>query len=170
MKKSANQSSSDATSTFAVIGYGNPKRGDDAIGLKVVSQLKALSIPNVEPQAVTQLIPELSANLAAADCVIFVDACKLIDTDKLRIKLVEAYGSEPAGSVIPASGHACDPGSLLALTQSVYGHSPQAWWIEVPACNFAVGQPLSELAKRGVSEAIEAIQGLISDLAASPHD
>ncbi|MEO0535509.1 MAG: hydrogenase maturation protease [Cyanobacteria bacterium P01_A01_bin.123] len=150
-----------ADSTFLVIGYGNPRQGDDAIGLKVVSQLKALKIPNVEAIGVNQLMPELSNKLAASNFACFVDACKLNHVGTINIKPIKPYGSEPAGSVVPAWGHSCDPASLLALTYSVYGHCPQAWWVEVPASDFKVGHHLSELAVSGIEEALHVIEALI---------
>ena len=159
-----NQMVSEAHPIVVVVGYGNPQRGDDAIGQTVVSQLQALSIPKVEAYAVSQLTPEVSSKLAAADGVIFVDACKLANTN-VKVKPLTACGSEPAGSVVPASGHSCDPGSLLALTSSVYGRCPQAWWVEVPASDFTVGNDLSALAKQGVTQAVREIEELISAIA-----
>ena len=139
--------------TVVVIGYGNPQRGDDAIGQAVVSQVQALNLPEIEACTVTQLTPELASKLAAADCAIFVDACKLASAD-VRVKPITACGSEPSGSVVPASGHSCDPCSLLALASSAYGHCPQAWWVEVPATDFTAGNALSAVAEQGVTQAL----------------
>ncbi|MEO1403362.1 MAG: hydrogenase maturation protease [Cyanobacteria bacterium J06635_1] len=148
---------------FVVIGYGNPQRGDDAIGQKVVSQLKTLSNPNLDTYSVRHLTPELSSKLAVADVAIFVDACKLANTDTVRIKSLEACGSETGGSAVPASGHSCDPCSLLALTHSAYGHWPKAWWVEVPASDFTAEHQLSDVAERGITQALQAISDLINE-------
>ena len=147
--------------TVVDIGYGNPQRGDDAIGQAVVAQIQALNLREIEACAVTRLTPELSGKLAAADCVIFVDACKLANTD-VRVQPITACGSEPSGSVVPVSGHSCDPCSLLALASSAYGHCPQAWWVEVPASDFTVGNALSAVAEQGVTQAVRKIEELIS--------
>ncbi|MBE9140288.1 hydrogenase maturation protease [Nodosilinea sp. LEGE 07088] len=160
----SNQVFSEPHPTVVVIGYGNPQRGDDAIGQTVVSHLQALNIPAVEAYSATQLTPELSSKLAVADCAIFVDACKLASAD-VRVKPLTACGSEPSGSVVPASGHSCDPCSLLALTSSVYGRCPQSWWVEVPASDFTVGNALSALAERGVAQALQEIEKLITAIA-----
>lgn len=145
-----------------VVGYGNPNAGDDAVGQKVVARLKLLNLPHITACSVCQLTPELSGKLARTDVAIFVDACYRAQTNVLRISPLEACGCETTGSVLPAAGHSCDPRSLLALTQSVYGHFPQAWWVEVPANDFVMGHPLSDLAEQGVENAIQAIQQLIS--------
>jgi hydrogenase maturation protease len=150
-----------------VIGYGNPKRGDDALSQAVVSQIQALSLPKVQACAVTRLTPELASKLAAADCAIFVDACKLASAD-VSVKPITACGSEPSGSVVPASGHSCDPCSLLALASSAYGHCPQAWWVEVPASDFTAGNALSAVAEQGVTQAVQKIEALISKTAQIP--
>ncbi|MBE7385659.1 MAG: hydrogenase maturation protease [Leptolyngbya sp. SIO1E4] len=165
MAEVVNSSFSEAKPTIVVIGYGNPQRGDDAIGQTVISRLKTLKIPAVEAFLVTQLTPELADKLTAADFAIFVDACKLKDVGAVKIKSLDACGSETAGSAVPAFGHSCDPCSLLALAASAYGHCPKAWWVEVPASDFTAGQPLSGLAERGVEQALDAIVELIDSVA-----
>ncbi|MEM7796523.1 MAG: hydrogenase maturation protease [Cyanobacteria bacterium P01_C01_bin.118] len=156
--------SSEVSPAFVVIGYGNPNKGDDAIGQTVVAQLEELRTPNFEAYSVNQLTPELSSKLAKATVVIFVDACKLNNTDKVRVKPLDARGTETTGSALPGFGHSCSPCSLLALTQSVYGHCPKAWWIEVPANDFSVGHPLSDLAEKGVAQALQTIASLVSSV------
>ena len=153
--------------TVVVIGYGNPKRGDDAIGQAVVSQIQALNLREIEACAVTRLTPELASKLAAADCAIFVDACKLASA-LVRVRPITACGSEPSGSVVPASGHSCDPCSLLALASSAYGHCPQAWWVEVPASDFTAGNALSAVAEQGVTQAVREIEELINAIPTTP--
>lgn len=144
-----------------VIGYGRPQHGDDGIGARVVSLVQGLGFAQVTAESVAQLQPELSGKLAAADCVIFVDACRMEAQSGVRVRPLNACGSETSGSAVPGSGHGCDPCSLLALTQSVYGRCPQAWWVEVPAQHFAAGQALSETAEWGVNQALQEIEALI---------
>ena len=151
----------DMSPTVVVIGYGNPNKGDDAIAQAVVEQLQMLNSNNLEAYSVSHLTPELSSKLAHATVAIFVDACKLRNTDTVRVKALNAYGTETTGSALPGFGHSCSPSSLLALTQSVYGHVPKAWWLEVPADNFTMGSPLSALAEQGVSQALNTIATLI---------
>jgi Ni,Fe-hydrogenase maturation factor len=95
---------------------------------------------------------------------IFVDACRMGADAGIRVQPLHACGSETTGSAVPGSGHGCDPCSLLALTQSVYGRCPQAWWLEVPAQNFTAGEALSETAQWGVSQELQEIAALIESL------
>lgn len=157
--------SSETDFIFVVIGYGNPNKGDDAIGQKVVAQLQVLKIPNLEAYSVNQLTPELSGKLARANIAIFVDACKLENTNAVRVKPLKACGMETTGSAVPGFGHSCSPCSLLALTQSVYGHVPRAWWVEVPANDFTIDHPLTNLAEQGIEQALQAISSLIGSVA-----
>ena len=57
-----------------LIGYGSTLRGDDAVGRHVVEIFAGRSLPNVTTISVTQLVPELAAQIATAQAVIFVDA------------------------------------------------------------------------------------------------
>ena len=145
-----------------MIGYGNPNKGDDAIGQQVVAQLQALNPPNLEAYSVNQLTPELSGKLAKADVAIFVDACKLKNTETVQVKSLDACGIETTGSALPGFGHSCNPCSLLALTQSVYGRFPRAWLVKVPAHDFTIGHSLSDLAEQGLTQALQTITSLMS--------
>jgi len=156
--------SSVASANFLVIGYGNPLRSDDGIGSQVVALLEAQQYPNVRTLATPCLRPELSGQLAAATHVIFVDACKTEISNDLTIQPITAYGVETPGASIPALGHGCDPGSLLALTASAYGQVPQAWWMKVPASDFKEGTQLSSLAEAGVMTALDQIKAFICQM------
>lgn len=147
-----------------LIGYGNQQHGDDGIGPELVRLVEALNLPGIKAYAVTRLTPELSGKLAEADYAIFVDACKMTSTDQIRMKSLDAVGSETTGSSVPCSGHSCDPRSLLALTHSVYGHHPQAWWLEVPATEFGDGCQTSETAEWGMQSAFQAITALVTQV------
>lgn len=162
MTNTIDRGSSETELTFIVIGYGNPHKGDDAIGQRVVTQLQELKPPNLEAYSVNQLTPELSGKLARANVAIFVDACKLKNTNTVQVRPLDTCGTETTGSALPGFGHSCSPCSLLALTQSVYGHFPKAWWVEVPADDFTIGQPLSDLAEQGVDQALQTIVALMS--------
>lgn len=148
--------------SLLVIGYGHLTHGDDAIGCQVTNQIQALGLDHVETFTVEQLTPELSATLATADYAIFVDACKM-EAPSVRVSPLNACGMETSGSSVPGQGHSCHPCSLLALTQSVYGRHPQAWWVEISAQDFVSGHPISRQANQSVQSAMEAIQSLIKE-------
>ncbi|MCL4804536.1 MAG: hydrogenase maturation protease, partial [Anaerolineae bacterium] len=58
---------------FLVIGYGNPLRGDDGVGWRVVEALEE-SLSASSLIAVHQLTPELAGTISEVGQVVFVDA------------------------------------------------------------------------------------------------
>jgi Ni,Fe-hydrogenase maturation factor len=103
------------------------------------------------------LTPELAEPISNAACVVFVDAS--VDTPaELRLRPLSPRES----SQILA--HAADPRALLALARDVFGRTPQAWWLTIPAENLEIGEQLSAGAQQGVSLAIEEIKRIAEDL------
>ena len=141
--------------TILVIGYGNDLRGDDAAGPRAAAQIDAWALPGVEVRALHQLTPELAEPLAAADRAIFLDAHPVSSGPDVRVQRLH-----PA---IPTArlAHTCDPQALLALARTAFGRWPQAWWITIPAADFAFGAPLSALAQRGIAEALATVRLLL---------
>lgn len=147
--------------SILVIGYGNQLLCDDAIGPRIADEVAIWRLPQVKSLTVQQLTPELAGELANTETVIFIDACRLDSDQAVRVTQIAPRGMETTGSTVPSMGHTCDPRSLLALTHSVYGYHPQAWWVEVRAIEFAVGEHLSTTAEKGIVKALDAIQELI---------
>jgi hydrogenase maturation protease len=141
--------------TILVIGYGNDLRGDDDAGRRAAAQVDAWGAPGVRVVNVHQLTPELADPLAAAAGAIFLDSHPVSEGAAVRVRRVHG------GTSTARFGHACDPQGLLVLTQRVFGRSPEAWWITIPAVNFAFGAPLSSLTARGMAEALVAVRHVL---------
>jgi hydrogenase maturation protease len=141
---------------WMVIGYGSDLRGDDAVGRLAAAAVTEWRMPDVQVLSVHQLTPELAAPLAEADRALFLDA--------------HPAGSNPAVAVrrlAPATrlaelGHSGDPGRVLAWTARLFGRTPRAWWITLPAADFAFGAPLSPTAARGLAEGLATIRSLLT--------
>lgn len=141
--------------TLLVIGYGNTLRSDDAAGPLVAERVDALGLPGVRALACPQLSPELAAELAEAVTVVFVDA---------TAEATREVGLEP---LVPAASsrmgsHGADPRALLAMAQELYGAAPAGWLLTVPAENFAHGEELSEVTRRGIEAAVGEIRTLVA--------
>ncbi len=134
-----------------VLGYGNTLFGDDGLGQLIAQHVADWAVPGVLALARHELTPELAADLATADDVIFVDAALSVDQ---VILLPVTPAGENAGSL----NHALTPAALLALTTVVFGRTPQAWQLIVPGADFAPGSPLSPLAQTGITRALEIIR------------
>ncbi|MBE7502412.1 MAG: hydrogenase maturation protease [Verrucomicrobiales bacterium] len=120
-----------------IVGFGNPLRGDDAAGLRLIEALETAGRPaGVETLAVHQLTPELAERVAAARAVVFVDAACTEEPAALRLLEAPPFDGPPPG-------HHYSPASLLQLTRLTFGVLPPAWLLTLPAADFAFGAPLS---------------------------
>ena len=111
-----------------VIGIGNPLRGDDSVGGLLAEQ--------VGGRSVQQLTPELAVELAELEAVLSIEAW-----------LAPAGAMPWLGTIAPAAGaaetHRLEPAQLLAISQALYGRSPEAFLLQVPATGFGHGTSLS---------------------------
>jgi len=131
-----------ASTPLLIVCIGNPMRGDDGLGTRVARRLLALGIPRSAVRVAGELLPELAADLATAEDVVFVDAAVGDVPGALR---VEPLAAGPGG---PWTHH-LTPASLLALTGVAYGHVPPATVVTVVGREFEMGRPLSpEVAAR----------------------
>ena len=138
-----------------VIGYGNDLRGDDAAGQRAAAEIGTWRLPGVQVLTLHQLAPEVADSLASSARAIFLDAHPVADGSAVRVRrLRAAIGA-------PHIAHTCDPQALLDLAQTAFGHAPEAWWITIPAADFAFGAPLSRLTEHGVADALTAVRPLL---------
>ena len=135
-----------------MIGYGSDLRGDDAAGPRVAEEVRGWGLAGVEAIAAHQLVPELAEPLARARRAIFVDAAA--GARRVTMTPLEAGGAPGA------LGHAGDPCALLAAAAALYGARPEAWLVALPAASFELGADLSDVAERGVAEALALIREL----------
>lgn len=144
-----------------VIGYGNTLRRDDGVGQIVALEVQKWGCIGVRSHSLHQLTPEWAEPLASVDEVIFVDAYPISDVspEKTLVQVISLQSGDADG--VPF-GHHCDPRSLLALAQTLYGHSPTAWLITIPAVDFEFGETLSPIAQQGVTDALIHIRRLLA--------
>ncbi len=141
-----------------VIGYGNPFRRDDAIGIWIVSRLKYIwrpSLDRVDFWMGQQLVPELSEWIHDAESVIFIDSSLKVREDKgwdfIPIR-------EDSTSFTDNMFHSVDIKDILSLTKREYKRSPDAYLLAVAGYDFSFGAGLTEKAKRASLEAVEFIK------------
>ena len=141
-----------------VIGYGNEIRGDDGAGLRVAEAIEALHLPGVRVIACHQLTPDLAEPLAEARAAFFADARPAAEGAPIEVfsVLPETKGG--------FSLHRGSPAGLLALAQALYGRSPPAWCVAIPAVDFDLGETLTETARHGVAAAVAAIKERVAEL------
>jgi len=148
-----------------VLGWGNPSRGDDALGPELVRRLEALSAHKApawhhhEFLTDFQLQPEHAIDLAERDVVLFADAA--------------AVGRAPfsLSRVNPArdrsfTSHAMSPSAVLATYREVFDREPpDAYLLAIRGERFELGEPMSAAAQRHLDCAL----GLAAQLLDAPH-
>lgn len=145
-------------SAILIIGYGNLLRSDDGVGPHVAEAIGEMRLPNVETLICQQLSPEHAEPISRAGIVVFVDAA--IDWPKeVRFRKLEPSDTPQL------MAHAADPRTMLALARDVFGHTPEAWWLTIPAMNLEFGQTFSLETESGFRAALDKIRTLIADAA-----
>jgi hydrogenase maturation protease len=142
-----------------VIGYGNTLRGDDGIGYQVAETVAEWQLPQVRSIAVHQLLPELAADIAEVDIVIFVDAIVTQNPVKTNIAITPIV----AGGDENFSTHIITPQLLLGLSQKLYAATPDAYLLTIPAIDFSLGANLSSIASNGKDLALEYLKSWLDD-------
>lgn len=145
--------------TVLVIGYGNTLRGDDGIGYQVAETVAEWQLPQVRSIAVHQLLPELAVDIADAKIVVFVDAVVAIDSPAPNITIAPLITGEDA----TFSTHIITPQLLLGMTQRLYGATPVAYLLTIPAIDFTLGANLSSIANTGKDLALEYLKSWLGD-------
>ncbi|RMH30542.1 MAG: hydrogenase maturation protease [Candidatus Hydrogenedentota bacterium] len=143
-----------------VIGYGNPLRGDDAVG-QVVAQRFAASYADAstEVRALFQLLPELAEDLSTADTVVFVDASATLAPGEVRCESLEIAPSNSSESFT----HRVTPHGLLQMSRKLYGKAPRAWLISVGGEVFGHAEGLSPQVAATVDEICGQIRTLLAN-------
>ncbi|MEB3322580.1 MAG: hydrogenase maturation protease [Synechococcaceae cyanobacterium] len=121
-----------------VIGIGNPLRGDDGVAWRLLEELEAEPSEGVTLRRVQQLTPELAAELAAVERVLFVDAWCAPEGAKPSL-----HPLAPASLRAGMNSHRLEPGMVLALVDSLYGGRPLAFELLVPGTAFGHGTAFS---------------------------
>jgi len=127
-----------------ILCYGNPLRGDDAIGWMAAEELtRDFACPesprgHVEVVACHQLTPELAERLSEVDRVVFVDACAVGTPGQVTCGPVE-----PAPWQDQALSHHLHPAALLGLSKELYGRAPTAAQCSVCGASFDHSDGLS---------------------------
>ena len=131
-----------------VIGYGNPLRGDDAIGYRVAQRSAGLGYSAI---ATVQLLPEISERIASAKLVVFVDC-------DLRLAPGQVAVSEPApGQTLHG---ATSPAALLELARVLFGNRPAAFSIGIGPASMELCESLSAEVERAIPAVLEHLRRL----------
>jgi hydrogenase maturation protease len=134
-----------------LFGYGNPGRGDDALGPGLIARVVQMHLAGVECQNDMQLQVEHVTDLAGCDRVLFIDA---------DMSCAEPYQFSAIGAAMDHSytSHAMSPTALLHAYRQVYGmDAPPAFLLRIRGYDFALGDPLSDRASANLEAALRLV-------------
>lgn len=145
-----------------IIGYGNPSRGDDALGPTAIDAIERLVDEHPEwgeVEVVTdfQLQIEFVTDLAGRERIVFIDAA--------------ASGAAPfsfaplvAQADASISTHALSPASLLTVFRRFHGaDAPPCYLLGIVGYDFDLGVPLSAGARGNLDAALAMLQQWLTD-------
>ncbi len=137
-----------------LFGYGNPSRGDDALGPLLIDQLQRLQgrgqLVGVELLTDFQLQVEHVLDLVGRKRVILVDAAVELGAPYL-LTPVEPLSAQP--QTLNWTTHQLTPAGLARLFISLYGELPRIEQLAIGAEAFALGTALSKTAERHLAAA-----------------
>lgn len=139
--------------------WGNPSRGDDAIG-PILHQIIELFIEQFSLKQIQliedfQLQPEHICDISGDACIIFIDASCQGDAP---YQITEVHAAENIGY----SSHALSPSALLTLYQQTqHKPSPPAFMVSVRGYNFDLGAPLSKQAEENIELVMQFLKELL---------
>ncbi len=137
--------------TLFFFGYGNPGRGDDALGLLFVDKIKQLKQKNVACLSDMQLLVEHVTDLHEHHETVFVDADTVCNAP-FEFSSIAAFKDESYTS------HALTPAALLYVYQQVYQRDPPtASLLRIRGYNFTLGDLFSKKAEHNLNAAIQFI-------------
>jgi len=134
-----------------IFGYGNPGRGDDAIGALFVEHISRWKREDLSCLSDMQLLVEHVTDLRAYNEVIVVDA---------DVACAEPFEFLPIAALKDESytSHTLTPAGLLYVYQQVYHRdSPAAFLLRIRGYNFDLSDGLSTKAAGNLNAAIQFI-------------
>ncbi len=137
---------------WLILGVGNALRGDDALGLHLVRQLRQQLGPALEAEELYELDIALAPRLAERQHLLVLDATAEEAHAPFRLLPLFESPAERLGRGFVS--HVFDWGLLLTLARQLYGHAPTAELLAVVGTRFELGEGLSETGARNAAEAL----------------
>jgi len=159
-----------------IFGIGNPGRGDDGLGPRLIERLRggrgrrarpsprkrpaarvpgrAGAVPEFDAEFRYQLNVEDALTIRDYDVLVFVDAR---ETGEAPVEFKEIAPSK----TISFSTHEMEPASVLALCEELYGKGPRAYVLSIRGYAWDVGERLSERAEKNLGQAVKRFRAFL---------
>jgi len=141
-----------------ILSYGNPSRGDDALGPVMFDMLEkhkqeTTDLDRVDLLTDFQLQIEHAVDLENRQCILFVDA-GVSCAEPFELRLLQAEKDDTFTT------HAMSPASVLAVYNQInQDEAPPACLLTIRAYEFGLGLPMSEAARKNLDLAFQYIIG-----------
>ncbi len=145
------------TKPILLLGYGNPSRGDDALGVLLLEQLPEACLHSVELLTDFQLQIEHALDLKNRQLVLFADASvantKPITFRQLQPVIDNSYTT-----------HAMNPAAVMQVYQDIEKTAPPpCFLLTMRAVQFELGDGLSEIAAESLQQAVILVEKLLAE-------
>ena len=146
-----------------LFGYGNPGRGDDALGPELIERITRLNFDGVECHNDMQLQVEHVTDLTGRNQILFIDA----DMSCAEPFDLSEISAEKDGSY---TSHYMSPAALLHTYRQVYGEAaPQTFLLRIRGYGFELGDPLTDRAAANLEEAARLVRDWCAEGKIMPH-
>jgi hydrogenase maturation protease len=138
-----------STAPLLVFGWGNPSRGDDALGPAFVERIEALDLPGVECLTDFQLQVEHALDLGGRRRILFVDA-------SLEVPAPFAVGPIEAARDASFTTHAMTPQAVMQVYEELHDEPPAGCTLlAIRGERFELGEALSPAAAANLEAALD---------------
>jgi len=138
-----------------IFTWGNPSRGDDALGPAMYELLQQANLNDVDLLTDFQLQIEHAIDLEGRKRVLFVDASL---SASAPFEVVRLQPEQDASYTT----HAMSPQALLSVYQQINGCAPPpAWLLSIRGYEFGLGLPLTTAANRHLLAAFNHVKVLL---------
>jgi hydrogenase maturation protease len=139
-----------ALAPLLVFGWGNPSRGDDALGPLFVEAVEKMTLPGVECLTDFQLQIEHALDLRGRHRVLFVDASSATGPPFALQRIAAARDDS-------FTTHAVSPQALLQVYEDIEARpAPPCWLLAIRGESWALGAPPGAPARANLRAALAA--------------
>lgn len=141
-----------AVAPILVLGWGNPSRGDDALGPEFIARASAMPAPPValavEWLTDFQLQVEHALDLVGRSQVLFVDA-SVACAAPFQVEVLRSASNHALTS------HAMSPQAVMQVFEQIHGHTPPpCTLLAIRAREFALGSDIGPDAQQHLEQAL----------------
>ena len=144
--------------SFLVLGYGNPGRQDDGLGVACVEALERWAAAERRPGLVFdsnyQLNIEDALTVAGHDGVLFVDATRA-PVARFALRRIAPLAAATF------STHAMNPETVLALCAELYDKRPAAWLLTIQGRGWEPNAAMTAEARANLAAALSFIKAFL---------